>query len=1034
MSVQRLDARHSRLGLAVTLLAGLLAAATLVQAVGEESGKDADLETAIDAILQARSEPTAQPLTLSDAAASEPTTQSAATPLGEPRARALLDQLPPLAEEAPLAEPPPLPSAGASPPSAARTMEPIAIPPEERPGAFPTVVGPLPPPPTPTPAPTPAPSPTPPAELSVIVFPYSPKEPTRDNQITITFSEPMVAVPTSDVREVPVRLAPATEGSWRWVNQRSLVFDPKISLIPSSEYDVEVQAGVTSLRGLSLAKAIHSNFRTDAARIVARWPEPGSVVSVQPVVLMLFSHAVNPQDILGRTHAEEDGSAVSLRLATEREAVPPGNWAPLPEGRWVAVVPERPLKAHTRFTVEPCCAEKQGERWTYATASDRVGLAAFGCEVPGEGCPPELPWRLDFTESVDVRDLTKRIRIVPPVPALEIRGDQGSWWPWGRALRIYGAFRPRTDYRLLLKGGIGDAFNPQAGADLTLAMRTRGATPNVWAPEGMHILDPRLGTSLALASVNLPAVTVTLRAVRPEDWPAYQAAQDTCPDAGAGGHVAARGRPSFPGLLVRRLRLQPHGALDQLVESRIDLAPALTNGLGHVLVIVEADIAQPHRQPWECREAQPSPIVAAAWIQVTGLALDFFPAGRQAWARVTRLGGGRPVRGARVLALGGQTSTLSNGAGFARISLSGAGACPVVVARRGVDSLLLQASCPDPRAGSYDDGDRWFSFDGRGLFRPGEKVTVKGWLRQVEWAEASRLAPMPGAEVSYDVHDAGGKALATGTTRMNRFGGFDLDFDLPKDTSSGAARIDLALAGTPASRHSHAFQVQEYRPPEFEIATQAPSGPLYAEEDTQIGLVARYLNGGALRGASVTWSATTERRVYSPPGWDGYEFGDEGNDCTTYKEPCWCEVPEVLHEGRTAADGRHALRLRTSALARPRPIQVDLVAWVTDANHKSSSERVTVFVHPAEVYVGLKLETTSPKAGAAVLGCGHRHDHRWPAGAGACCGGTTRPTRTDVSGRVAGRARDLYVRRGDPGPLRADGRHSGCRWPPERGH
>ena len=89
---------------------------------------------------------------------------------------------------------------------------------------------------------------------------------------------------------------------------------------------------------------------------------------------------------------------------------------------------------------------------------------------------------------------------------------------------------------------------------------------------------------------------------------------------------------------------------------------------------------------------------------------------------------------------------------------------------------------------------------------------------------------------------------------------------------------------------THNFQVQEFRRPEFEVATKAEaSGPLFVGDHAEISVAANYFAGGPLPDAEVKWQVESKPTNFTPPNrgdftfgkwipwWDSSSDGDEEN-------------------------------------------------------------------------------------------------------------------------------------------------------------
>lgn len=87
------------------------------------------------------------------------------------------------------------------------------------------------------------------------VFPKSGSETNEKSNITIIFSRPMVALTTLDElakKDIPLEIKPETKGKFKWIGTKTLQFIPEETLIPSSNYTVNIKSGFRSVEGLEL--------------------------------------------------------------------------------------------------------------------------------------------------------------------------------------------------------------------------------------------------------------------------------------------------------------------------------------------------------------------------------------------------------------------------------------------------------------------------------------------------------------------------------------------------------------------------------------------------------------------------------------------------------------------------------------------------------------------------------------------------------------------------------------------------------------
>ncbi|HEY7544268.1 MAG TPA: MG2 domain-containing protein, partial [Blastocatellia bacterium] len=317
--------------------------------------------------------------------------------------------------------------------------------------------------------------------------------------------------------------------------------------------------------------------------------------------------------------------------------------------------------------------------------------------------------------------------------------------------------------------------------------------------------------------------------------------------------------------------------------------------------------------------------------------------------------------------------------GLARMALkpaSGRGT-NLLVARKGKDTALLPENTYywNERGGwslrAPVDSLRWFVFDDRKMYRPGEEVHIKGWLRIVGGGKEGDVGPLDNgaASVAYTLKDSRGNDVLKGTAAINALGGFDTKFKLPPTMNLGAAYLQLeAQGGTGRGEgrgFNHSLQVQEFRRPEFEVNAQASEGPHFIGGQAIATVAASYYAGGGLANANVTWTVTSTPTNFTPPNRDDFTFG-------TWV-PWWLQRSATgqgraeSFTGKTDAAGKHNLKIDFISADKPRPYSVTAEASVMDVNRQAWNARTSLLVHPSEVYVGIRSPRTFVQKGEPII-------------------------------------------------------------------
>jgi hypothetical protein len=852
-----------------------------------------------------------------------------AQPLPHAEARRVLDRLPPLAAE-PREEPFAIREASAPPPRTGRTVS-AAFPPE-------------------TAAPRPEAAPAGPLEVLRRMpegeVPLAP-------HLSITFSQPMVALDAHErlAREaVPARLSPLPPGEWRWVGTRTLVFEPEGRFPMATDFRVEVPASARSAAGGTPAAAVTWSFSTPPPRLLARHPQ-GGPARRDALMFAAFDQRVDPGAMLASLRVRAGGAEMPVRLASVGEMEKDSAIARLAKeagpGRFVAFRAERELPADTTITVALGAGAPSAEGPRRTAVAQEWGFRTYGPfrvrrhECGGGGrCTPFDPWLVELTNPVDAKRLRKEhVRVEPELPGLKVEG-------WGDTLAIGGVPRGRTTYAVTLSSDIVDAFGQRLEPGGPLAFAVGPAPAGLHAPGGdFVVLDPAGGARFPVYSINHAALRVEAYSVGPEDWPAWHAyRQRSWRDEAA----------TPPGRRVIDTTVRVTGEPDVLAETRIDLAPALHEGLGQLVLVVRPTTPSKERR----REA------VQAWVQATRIGLDAFVDEETVLAWASDLADGRPLADVELIldTRGPEAPVRTGASGLARLSLGPASAS-LLVARRGRDVALLPA-----RTGWWSEGVGWRRtsrgdelrfcvFDDRKMYRPGEEVRLKGWLRRIGAGPRGDVEALP-PEVTalrWALRDAQGNESAKGEAHVGATGGFDLALKLPATMNLGRAVVALEATGTVLEGrwHTHVFQVQEFRRPEFEVKAEASEGPHFVGEAATVTVSAAYYAGGGLPGADVAWRVTATPGHFRPPNRDDFVFG-------TFV-PWWRPGPDRAEpervetlSARTDGSGVHRLRIDFDRGDPPRPRVVRAEATVMDVNRQAWTAGADLLVHAGERYVGLR--------------------------------------------------------------------------------
>jgi hypothetical protein len=793
--------------------------------------------------------------------------------------------------------------------------------------------------------------------------------------VSVTFNQPMVPLGTlSDLgaNDVPVIMEPALPGLWRWLGTKTLTFEYDSELIDrlpmATEYHVTVPAGTKSATGGILAESVTWTFKTPPPKIAAAFPD-FSPQPLDPIFFIAFDQRIDPLAVLETIQVTAGSQKMDIALVSQTEIDADermSQWArDTPDRRWLAFQSTQSLPPETTIsvTVSPGTPSAEGPLTTTEVQSFSFSTYAplrieeHRCTWYDNNCPPLTPFYIRFNNPLDTSVYTEdMLRVEPEIPGVSAN-------VYGSSIEISGETKGQTTYAVTISGELQDIFGQQLGQDTRLTFNVDKAEP-VLVNSGQNFLtlDPTVSKKIfSVYAINHNRLNLKVYSVQPTDWPGFQQ------------YLRERQQTDvtlkMPGRLVADQVLNLDIPTDTLSQVDINLSQYMNGNFGHFVVIVEppAGTFETDNDKWR-RLSQ----TIITWVQITQIGLDAYNDHSEIVAWATDLKDGSPLAGVQIQPSHGSATILSDANGVARFNIpTGA---TYLVASQGTDQAILPHSTyfgyEDPWTASRPvDTLRWYVFDDRKMYRPGEEVHIKGWLRSIGGRQNGDVSLVGGNlhSINYQLRDSQGNDLGSGQAEVNTLGGFDFAFTIPQVTNLGNAEINLYttddLGALDGLQFYHQFQIQEFRRPEYEVNTRnETAGPYFAGDHATLAVEAKYYAGGGLPNADVTWNVTTSPGSYSPPNWSDFTFGNW--------QPWWFydfdfpgpngETQTEIFTGKTDASGFHYLDLdlnqKGDPAKDPQPQSVVAQATVMDVNRQAWSSTTTLLVHPADLYIGLRSE------------------------------------------------------------------------------
>ena len=813
--------------------------------------------------------------------------------------------------------------------------------------------------------------------------------------VSITFNQPMVPLTTLgqlEAQAVPATITPEMPGRWQWIGTRTLRFDFQSEVIDrlpmATKYHVEIPAGTVSQTGGTLAAAVSWDFATPPVTVQGFQPE-GESLPLEQIFVVGFDQRIDPAAVLATVTMNVGDAPVELRLATmaeiEADDATKAMVGAFPDSRSVAFRAVQPLPTNAALTISigPGTPSAEGPLTAGAAATYHARtyapLSVNGANCSWQPqCPPGSEIIVEFNNPLDATKFDPAlVKIEPAIPNAIIGAS-------GNVINIRGNTLGQTTYTVTVPAGLTDIFGQSLGVDTPKTVKIGSAPPSLKQfTQPLTTLDPLAsGQTLTITSVNHEQLRLRIFAVTPADWNTYLAYI-------ANAYNGNQNPPPLPTWrVISDTKIATGTKQDQVTETTLILDSALGGKPGHVVVLVETteQYSNQSEEYWSNRPA-------ITWAQSTAIGLDAVADADELLIWGTDLKTGTALSGLSVELVGSDQTVTTDDNGLVTAALTDTG-ITALVATQGSDTALLASGYygENWRVNRLFDESRWYVFDDRQTYRPGETVSIKGWVRRLTTSTDSQIASIgDGVKVSYTVHDPQGNEIATGTAAVNLLGGFDLSFAIPAAANLGYASVDFNLSGAADlqnGNYQHGFQIQEFRRPEFEVNARVESAqPQLSQQPATVATAATYYSGGPLAAAPVTWTVTTAPGTYSPPNWSDFTFGEwtpwwygnlggdvgRGFSAVDYAYPIeeCCFPPNAdnsveTFQGTTDSSGNHYLQIdfqKPDGGFPDLPVTVTAQSSVQDVNRQTWSSTTNLLVHPGQFYVGLRSERTFVRQG-----------------------------------------------------------------------
>ncbi|MCQ2585246.1 MAG: MG2 domain-containing protein [Treponema sp.] len=758
----------------------------------------------------------------------------------------------------------------------------------------------------------------------------------------VLFSEPVVPLKalddpmtSSDLMEI----TPKLKGVFRWYGTSLLSFDATEAADPLVTYKIKVSDKVTSMYGKKLEG--QKVFETEAQelkieqfypgysykRLAMTWFDKDDVpFEAAKECRVTFNYDVTASMIQELSNVTVGTNKVTFTVTQETPDT-------------VTFNINTPKKINDYEEIKITTFQPNGKNGNSCVAKYNV-LKPFKVSRVSDGETNNRysnPVYINFSHMVDEKTVLGNIKTVPEMPV-----TKENIKVTGTSVTVFNL--PVTfgeKYKIFVGEGVQDIYGRSLSKESVTTITVPDAASEVnFQNRGFKILESKFPHKMVFDYQNV------------RDGSYYALAKTKRP-------FSYDYRPDGESLTFD-LALEPKNT--RLMEA-VDFDKVLDGGNGWITF--EADV-----NLWNRRSEKTYKRESNVTVQVTDLGVTVRYGINKIVAFVTKLSDGSPVSGADVywfdrdneISLDSMISsavangkTDENGLAVIDTELRTVDSPAILVVKED-DKVAFSPSSHSPwRNGIYNTSNYRFAsnseqytfmFCDRGLYKPGETISIRGIDRDLLFGEYTPWEGNYSISLKEDSWYRP-KVISTKYGTTSASGGFTETFDVPEDIEPGNYKIEYERSGSNAKR-SITVNIAYFERLKFQSSIVIPNVPLTTGDSVSGTLSASYLAGGALSGAdySSSWFAEPWYFETDDVEFKGFRFGPIDTNGSRRS---------ISHDnGVLSADGEAKL----SVTAMPGdlkgvPYRYRVSADVTDTSNMSISTQAAAVVHPALYYIGI---------------------------------------------------------------------------------
>ena len=757
--------------------------------------------------------------------------------------------------------------------------------------------------------------------------------------VVAAFNQPVVAL-GADPTSLPsgFSLNPSAEGHGEWINTSTYIFYPDPALAGGTSYLVTINPQLTSTSGASLESAPSWSFNTILPRLVSSQPaDSATSVYLDTSVKLNFSYSMDAASVESNFSIQaSDGTRVSGKTGWNSDFTT------------FVFTPTALLQRDTSYTAilgDQAAAlggTMLGEqaRQTWHTVPDLYVSGSNPYEGGTKNTYDSLT--IYLSSPISGENIEDYISVSPEV------SDLGAWWSGDEmALMLYATFDPAAEYSITVSPNLSDLWGSSLGEEFTLHFRTASLDPSIQFPysSDASFLTTQDAGVMAVVT-NLPNVPLSIGTLTTNNLVQMY---------GDNGYTYRQNFvPSDVQYWTDHLELPSNQATT--VTLNIPKEGKFSQPGLYFLRVEHPDL-------WGYTNSM---ILAISHYQTT---LKLSPTQAFVWA--VDLNTNTPAANLPVTVYD-QTGILlvsgtTNGSGVFEGAITTHqdlyNTSFAILGQPGEDNFGFALSywndgiSPwdfDLTASYYPSGTYAYIYTDRPIYRPGDTVYYRVIVRKVS---NGRYTLPDFSSYSLSMYQPGGIETINLEVPLSGFGSGKGEYTLPENTIPGDYYLDNVHDGAYGS-----FKVADYRKPEINLQVAFQPTDVLSGTQLTAQINARYFFDAPAGNLSAHWALYRQSAYFYITNYQvgpvdtswlnvrNYHFGVSG-------------LGTMVVDGDVQTDANGLANVTIPPPAYPGRQQYTLEVTLTDESGQPVSARDTVYVNPAEYYIGIHPDSWTYQAG-----------------------------------------------------------------------